>query len=48
MNEEKFINTLKEQMSKSLLNQKMKHQRINEYMKQLLNTLRKIIEIFTL
>ncbi len=47
MNEEKFINTLKEQMLKSLLNQKMKHQRINEYTKQLLNALRKIIEIFT-
>ncbi len=48
INEEKFINTLKEQMSESLLNQKMKHQRINEYMKQLLNALRKIIEIFIL
>jgi len=47
MNEEKFINTLREQRSESLLNQKMKHQRINEYMKQLLNALREIIEIFT-
>ncbi len=48
MNEEKFINTLREQMSESLSNQKMKHQRINEYTKQLLNVLREIIEIFTL
>ncbi len=40
MNEEKFINTLREQMSESLSNQKMKHQHINEYMKQLLNALR--------
>ncbi len=47
MNEEKFINTLRKQMSKSLLNQKMKHQHINEYMKQLLNALRKIVKIFT-
>ncbi len=47
MNEEKFINTLKEQMSESLLNQKMRRQRINEYTKQLLNALREIIEIFT-
>ncbi len=48
MNEEKFINTLREQISESLSNQKMKHQCINEYMKQLLNALRKIIEIFIL
>ncbi len=48
INEEKFINTLKEQMSESLLNQKMKCQRINEYTKQLLNALREIIKIFTL
>ncbi len=47
INEEKFINTLREQMSESLSNQKMKHQCINEYMKQLLNALRKIVEIFT-
>jgi len=47
MNEEKFINILRKQMSKSLLNQKMKCQCINEYTKQLLNALRKIIEIFT-
>ncbi len=33
MNEEKFINTLREQMSELLSNQKMKHQRINEYTK---------------
>jgi len=46
MNEEKFINTLKEQMSESLLNQKMKRQHINEYTKQLLNALRKIFKIF--
>ncbi len=47
MNEEKFINTLKEQMLKSLLNHKMKRWCINEYIKQLLNALKKIIEIFT-
>ncbi len=47
MNEEKFINILKEQMSKSLLNHKMKRQCINEYIKQLLNALKKIIKIFT-
>ena len=47
MNEEKFINTLKEQMSKSLLNHKMKCWCINEYTKQLLNVLKKIIKIFT-
>ncbi len=45
MNEEKFINTLKEQMLKSLLNHEMRYQRINEYIKQLLNALKKIIEI---
>ncbi len=48
MNEEKFINILKEQMLKSLLNHEMKHQCINEYIKQLLNALKKIIEISTL
>ena len=48
MNEEKFINTLKEQISKSLSNHEMRHQCINEYTKQLLNALKKIIEIFTL
>ncbi len=47
MNEEKFINTLKEQMLKSLLNHEMKHQCIDEYIKQLLDALKKIIEIFT-
>ncbi len=47
MNEEKFINILKEQMLKSLLNYEMKHQCINEYIKQLLNALKKIIKIFT-
>ncbi len=47
MNEEKFINILKEQMLKSLLNHEMKHQRIDEYIKQLLNALKKIIEIST-
>ncbi len=47
MNEEKFINILKEQMLKSLLNHEMKHQCINEYIKQLLDALKKIIEIFT-
>ncbi len=48
MNEEKFINTLKEQMLKSLLNHEMRRWCINEYTKQLLNALKKIIEIFTL
>ncbi len=48
MNEEKFINTLKEQMLKSLLNHETRHWCINEYTKQLLNALKKIIEIFTL
>ena len=47
MNEEKFINVLKEQMLKSLLNHEMKHWCINEYTKQLLNVLKKIIKIFT-
>ncbi len=47
MNEEKFINTLREQMFKSLSNHEMKRQRINEYTKQLLNALKKIIEIST-
>ncbi len=46
MNEEKFINTLKEQMLKSLLNYEIKCWCINEYTKQLLNALKKIIEIF--
>ena len=35
-------------MLKSLLNHEMKHQRIDEYTKQLLNALKKIIKIFTL
>ncbi len=48
INEEKFINILKKQMSKSLLNHETRHQCINEYIKQLLNALKKIIEIFTL
>jgi len=48
MNKEKFINILREQMSKLLSNQKIRCQRINEYMKQLLNALKKIIKIFTL
>ncbi len=47
MNEEKFINILKEQMLKLLLNHEMRRQCINEYTKQLLNALKKIIEIFT-
>ncbi len=47
MNEEKFINILKKQMSKSLLNHEMKRWCIDEYIKQLLNALKKIIEIFT-
>ncbi len=48
MNEKKFINILKEQISKLLLNHEMKRWCINEYTKQLLNTLKKIIKIFTL
>ena len=44
MNEEKFINTLKEQMLKSLLNHEMKRWCINKYIKQLLNALKKIIK----
>ncbi len=48
MNKKKFINTLKEQMLKLLLNHEMKHWCINEYIKQLLNALKKIIEIFIL
>ncbi len=47
INEEKFINILKEQMSKLLLNYEMKRWCINEYTKQLLNALKKIIKIFT-
>ncbi len=47
MNEEKFINILKEQISKSLLNHETKRWCIDEYTKQLLNALKKIIEIFT-
>jgi len=47
INEKKFINILKEQMLKSLLNHETKHQCINEYIKQLLNALKKIIEIST-
>jgi len=39
---------LREQMLKSLSNHEMRCQRINEYTKQLLNALKKIIEIFTL
>ncbi len=48
MNKEKFINILREQMLKSLSNQKVRCQRINEYTKQLLNALEKILETFTL
>ncbi len=48
INEKKFINILKEQMLKLLLNHKTKHQCINKYTKQLLNALKKIIEIFIL
>ncbi len=47
INEEKFINILREQMLKSLLNHEMKCQCIDEYTKQLLSALKKIIEIFT-
>ncbi len=47
INEEKFINILKEQMLKSLLNHEMKRWCINEYTKQLLNALKKIIKTFT-
>jgi len=48
MNEEKFINILREQMSKSLSNHETRRWRIDEYIKQLLNALKKIVEIFTL
>ncbi len=48
MNKKKFFNILKEQMLKSLLNHKTKRWCINEYIKQLLNALKKIIKIFTL
>ncbi len=48
MNKEKFINTLKEQMLKSLLNHEMRRWCIDEYIKQLLDALKKIIKIFTL
>ncbi len=47
INEEKFINILKEQMLKSWLNHETRCQCINEYIKQLLNALKKIIKIFT-
>ena len=47
INKEKFINTLKEQMLKLLLNHKIRRWCINEYTKQLLNALKKIIKIFT-
>ncbi len=47
MNEEKFINILKKRMLKLLLNHEMKRRCINEYIKQLLNALKKIIKIFT-
>jgi len=47
INEEKFINILKKQMLKLLLNHEMRHWCINEYIKQLLNALKKIIKIFT-
>ena len=47
MNEEKFINILKVQMSKSLLNHEMRRWCIDEYIKQLLDALKKIIKIFT-
>ncbi len=47
MNEKKFINTLREQMLKSLSDQKVRCQCINEYTKQLLNALKKIVETFT-
>ncbi len=47
INEKKFINTLREQMLKSLLNHETRCQCIDEYTKQLLNALKKIIEIFT-
>jgi len=47
MNEEKFINILREQMLKSLSNHKTRRRCIDEYIKQLLNALKKIVEIFT-
>ncbi len=47
MNEEKFINILREQMLKSLSNHEMRRWCIDEYTKQLLNALKKIVKIFT-
>jgi len=47
MNEEKFINTLREQMPKPLPDQEARRQRINEYTKQLLDALEEAVEIFT-
>ncbi len=47
MNEEKFFNILREQMLKLLSNHEIKYWCINEYIKQLLNALKKIVKIFT-
>ncbi len=47
MNKEKFFNILREQMLKSLSNHEIKYWCINEYIKQLLNALKKIVKIFT-
>ncbi len=47
INKKKFINILKEQMLKSLSNHEIKCWCINEYIKQLLNALKKVIKIFT-
>ncbi len=47
MNKEKFINILREQMLKSLSNHEMRRWCIDEYTKQLLNALKKIVKIFT-
>ncbi len=47
INEEKFINILRKQMLKLLLNHEIRRSCINEYTKQLLNALKKIIKIFT-
>ncbi len=47
MNEEKFINTLREQMPKPLSDHEAGRRRIDEYTKQLLDALKEAVEIST-
>lgn len=47
MDEEKFINTLREQIPEPLSDQEAGRQRINEYTKQLLKALEEAVEIST-